>query len=325
MKDSIILEGKIYISARRAAKIINYAQDYIGQLCRSGKLDCKMVGRSWFVTEESLLSHRENAIDNTQERVLKVIKNNDVAIKETIQATIEEKKVEASAVAVVASPVVTTLVAPIVSPIQSIGFKYEVENKSLLPELRKKVPAPFALPKNILKLSAPAPVVTKKIQPRSEVRVQVRPAAVLSVSHTSPLTTTLAVTLLAIGGFFFTLSIASFQNNKSLSYNEASVGSAASELISEIMKSLGLRSKSPTPLASLNRENVRNDSMNAASGTTTDVSGIGIFPATNPTADELAKAKIINSFSDEVMTPVFRQTSGNDFVYVLVPVKEKKE
>jgi Holliday junction resolvase len=96
MKDSVILEGKIYISAKRAAKIINYAQDYIGQLCRSGKLDCKMIGRSWFVTEESLLAHRESAIDATQERVLKVIKNNDVAIKETIKASIEDKKADCS-------------------------------------------------------------------------------------------------------------------------------------------------------------------------------------------------------------------------------------
>src|SRR3989344_5877927 len=65
MKDTLILEGKNYISARRAAKIINYAQDYIGQLCRAGKLDCRMVGRSWFVTEESLLAHREAAVDAT--------------------------------------------------------------------------------------------------------------------------------------------------------------------------------------------------------------------------------------------------------------------
>jgi hypothetical protein len=45
----------------------------------------------------------------------------------------------------------------------------------------------------------------------------------------------------------------------------------------------------------------------------------------------------MNSFSDEVtiqpdksgtsgvITPVFKQTDGKDFVYVLVPVKEKKQ
>src|SRR3989338_4881695 len=97
MKDSLILEGKIYISARRAAKIINYAQDYIGQLCRQGKLDSRMVGRSWFVTEESLLAHREAAIDATTERVAKIIgtdaieenaKRNEKKISENIQTNV---------------------------------------------------------------------------------------------------------------------------------------------------------------------------------------------------------------------------------------------
>src|SRR3989344_6201953 len=78
MKDNLILEGKNYISARRAARIINYAQDYIGQLCRSNKLDCKMVGRSWFVTEESLVAHRASAIDSTDERSSKMLKKKDI-------------------------------------------------------------------------------------------------------------------------------------------------------------------------------------------------------------------------------------------------------
>lgn len=58
MKDSFIFEGKKYISARRASEISGYASDYVGQLCRASKLDCRMVGRSWFVTEESLHLHK---------------------------------------------------------------------------------------------------------------------------------------------------------------------------------------------------------------------------------------------------------------------------
>lgn len=58
MKDSFIFEGKKYISAKRASEISSYASDYVGQLCRAGKLDCRMVGRSWFVTEESLHLHK---------------------------------------------------------------------------------------------------------------------------------------------------------------------------------------------------------------------------------------------------------------------------
>ena len=59
MKDSVLLEGKIYISSRRAAEISHYTTDYVGQLCRSGKVDCRIVGRAWFVTEESILAHQK--------------------------------------------------------------------------------------------------------------------------------------------------------------------------------------------------------------------------------------------------------------------------
>ncbi len=328
MKDSVILEGKIYISAKRAAKIINYAQDYIGQLCRSGKLDCKMIGRSWFVTEESLLAHRENAIDNTEERVLKAIKNNDIAVKETIKAVIEEKKIEVpvTTTALITSPI--TPEAPVVSPIQQTNFKYEVEKKSFLPELNKKVPAAFELPKNVLKLT-PAPFVAPRVEPKH--------SSTLAIPTVNPYTATIVVVLIALGGFFFTLSHISL-NNKSLSYgNDASVGSAASELLSEILKTIGLKRKSPPPLAALERPAVKNDAAAGETGTAGGLNGIGIFPAQDPTADELAKQKIMNSFSDEVIierdkdgnsgviTPVFKKTNGNEFVYVLVPVNEKKQ
>jgi hypothetical protein len=253
MKDSVILEGKIYISAKRAAKIINYAQDYIGQLCRSGKLDCKMIGRSWFVTEESLLAHRENAIDATQERVLKVIKNNDVAIKETINAAAEEKKVE-----VPVSPVVVeTSKTLIVSPIQSSGITYEAEKKSLLPELKKRVPEQFAIPKNILQLAPPAFVtpVKKSVSTKSKSAPTQSPimspmfssGSTATLQMVNPISTTLIVTLIALGAFFFTLSIVSFHNNRSLTRNDASIGSAASELVGEILKSTRVeRQKSDT-------------------------------------------------------------------------------
>ncbi len=49
-----------YVSAKRASEITGYTQDYIGQLCRSNNLDCKQVGKRWFISEVSLLEHKEN-------------------------------------------------------------------------------------------------------------------------------------------------------------------------------------------------------------------------------------------------------------------------
>lgn len=52
--DSLEIEGKEYISARRAAREHGYVADYIGQLIRNGKIQGKKVGRSWYVESDSL-------------------------------------------------------------------------------------------------------------------------------------------------------------------------------------------------------------------------------------------------------------------------------
>ena len=54
MNNGLDINGKRYISSRRGAEITGYTMDYIGQLCRSGKLESKMVGNVRFVSERSL-------------------------------------------------------------------------------------------------------------------------------------------------------------------------------------------------------------------------------------------------------------------------------
>jgi hypothetical protein len=291
MKDSIILQGKTYISARRAAKIINYAQDYVGQLCRAGKLDCTMIGRSWFVTEESLLSHRENAVDGVADKVPKVSKDVEV--------------VPVTMPAVTNTPVMVTP-APVVSPIQSFP-KYEVERKALLPELNKKVPTTFSLPKTIV----------------------AAPASTLSISNSvNPVIVVTAVVLIATAGFLFTVSLTSVKNGNVATRSEASVGSAVGGFFTRMMQSLGIAPRVESPVAKVNKPEVE---------VADNFNGIGVAPSAGPAADALEKAKIKNSFSDEVtiepdesgtsgvVKPVFKKTDGKDFVYVLVPVKEKKQ
>lgn len=305
MKDSLILEGKIYISAKRAAKIINYAQDYIGQLCRSGKLDCKMIGRSWYVTEESLLSHREQAVDATQERVLKVVKS--------ITPVVAEKKIE------IPSP------APIISPVSS--FKYEAEIKSPLPEITKKLPVHFSLSKKVTDLTS-TPFAVKFSEKNS------RPTQTVALSLALPrtLTVTAAIALVLMSSFLFLLA---GRNTKNISRNDAHTASLASEFLTSFMRALGF-GRTPSPLATIPKTPDRR--VNATVGTTTDFNGIGVVPSTGyPGEDEIAKAKILNSFSDEVtihpdqsgtagvIKPVFKESSGDDFVYVLVPIKEEKK
>lgn len=56
--DEILIEGRVYVSSKQAAKITGYAKDYVGQLCREGRVDARLVGRNWYVLETSIREHR---------------------------------------------------------------------------------------------------------------------------------------------------------------------------------------------------------------------------------------------------------------------------
>jgi len=56
--NELTIEGKLYISSKRAAEMTGYAKDYVGQLCREGHVEARMVGRSWYVLESSIRGHR---------------------------------------------------------------------------------------------------------------------------------------------------------------------------------------------------------------------------------------------------------------------------
>ena len=58
MSSSLIFDGKKFISAKEAGKLTGYAPDYVGQLSRGKKIEARLVGRTWYVSEESILSHK---------------------------------------------------------------------------------------------------------------------------------------------------------------------------------------------------------------------------------------------------------------------------
>lgn len=59
--DELTIGDKIYISSKQAAKITGYAKDYVGQLCREGRVEARLVGRNWYVLESSIREHRFGA------------------------------------------------------------------------------------------------------------------------------------------------------------------------------------------------------------------------------------------------------------------------
>lgn len=56
--DELLIEDRRYVSSKRAAKMTGYAKDYIGQLCREGRVPARLVGRSWYVLESAIHDHR---------------------------------------------------------------------------------------------------------------------------------------------------------------------------------------------------------------------------------------------------------------------------
>lgn len=56
--DEIVIGDKVYVSSKRAAKITGYAKDYVGQLCREGRVEARLVGRNWYVLESAVREHR---------------------------------------------------------------------------------------------------------------------------------------------------------------------------------------------------------------------------------------------------------------------------
>lgn len=63
--DTLEHEGITYVKVATLAKKYKYTTDYIGQLCRAGKVDCQLVGRAWFVREESLVNHKSDRYKQT--------------------------------------------------------------------------------------------------------------------------------------------------------------------------------------------------------------------------------------------------------------------
>ncbi|MGD0328641.1 MAG: hypothetical protein ABSB00_02940 [Minisyncoccia bacterium] len=56
--DEILIEEKKYVSSKRAAKMTGYAKDYIGQLCREGRVPARLIGRNWYVLEAAIQDHK---------------------------------------------------------------------------------------------------------------------------------------------------------------------------------------------------------------------------------------------------------------------------
>ncbi len=57
-ENALVFNGKAYVSSVRASQLTGYTTDYIGQLCRANRADCRLVGRTWYVEQTSLCGRK---------------------------------------------------------------------------------------------------------------------------------------------------------------------------------------------------------------------------------------------------------------------------
>ncbi|HEU5114308.1 MAG TPA: hypothetical protein VFT82_00920, partial [Candidatus Paceibacterota bacterium] len=125
MSNDLFLEGKKYISSRRAAADFGYTQDYVGQLIREKKIDAKMIGRGWFVSEDSIKEYQQSFGSVPKEKSLFTAPKTEASASREIN--VKEQIVSQT---------------PKTEPKKPELLKYENDERSLLPELKKEVPQP---------------------------------------------------------------------------------------------------------------------------------------------------------------------------------------
>lgn len=69
----VTINGRDYEKASSLARKYRYTNDYIGQLCRAKKVDSELIGRTWYVNEESLIGHKKG-------RYLRTLSNEKIEI-----------------------------------------------------------------------------------------------------------------------------------------------------------------------------------------------------------------------------------------------------
>lgn len=76
--DVLALEGKNYVKSSVIARELGYTSDYVGQLCRSGKVEAKLFGKTWYVEESSIAGHKRTRYRSSKAVTKRVLHTDQV-------------------------------------------------------------------------------------------------------------------------------------------------------------------------------------------------------------------------------------------------------
>ena len=143
MSSPLFFENKKFISSREAAKVAKYSIDYVGQLCRQGELECRRVGRSWYVCEESITAHKKGfaySVVESKPGTSRIVSDKEKSTllssspqtpADPIVADIQDSENKTVHQKSVANP-------PSISDGGVSGFSYDQDSSPLLPQLSQK-------------------------------------------------------------------------------------------------------------------------------------------------------------------------------------------
>ena len=84
-KKNYYLSGKSFLPARVTAQKLACAPDYVGKLCRDGKLDCARVDGAWLVEETSMAEFEKNR------RMAKIVRAEELSLLRQQENTLRRK------------------------------------------------------------------------------------------------------------------------------------------------------------------------------------------------------------------------------------------
>jgi hypothetical protein len=342
MNSDLYFDGKKYISSSRAAKISGYVNDYVGQLCRDGKLDCRMIGRSWYVSFDSIISHKNSNIGSSKNRPQKSPKELIIVNPPLVASVVNfEPSVFVPESSVSAPAQAVEIVLPVLSEDFSVAnpvFLAAPLNATTEP-LAQVVVTP-AMPVNIAVISTHHEVFGKKFPSvvggvlavmiafigfSAMLSADQRLASVYSEAGQNisrVLVSGSAAATLAVVDQSFVKKASSRMNTFAVSFYE-SINSIFLETKSRLLVMIGSPPTSDLAEKGHSVEIARNDSRE----------GLVVVPINEYTDKEATIAKIKSTFSDDVrvepgsdgvsgvITPVFKKSNGDDYLYVLVPIK----
>ncbi len=368
MKDTLILEHKVYISARRAVSISGYTGDYVGQLCREGKLDCKRVGKSWFVTEESLLNYRLSTKQefSVEEKVKTTLASSTLASTVSDSIILDRQNFVSAKRAAEISGYTSDYVGQLcrLGKLESrrVGTSWFVSEKSLLnhcitlakesDEKKTEVVKELEIVKGVevvkevefvkeIEIVKPViatvatPVVEKIIAPKKVVfsnSLTQGNSLTVSIAYFSKLSLLFGILIVLIISVFQHLAVSNI--SQSNPFVTSSVNSSANVIDSVISFFTAI----PKFAISLFSNDSSKTVVKEVEKPPPAFNGISLAPSFGSVSkDEILKERIRESFSDEVevkpdksgtagiITPVFKKTKGDNFVYVLVPVNKNNQ